>query len=493
MLDGPRTSARRQETPGAVEGLPAIPLRPGPAPETLRRLRDELIGEALVRREGGLFLGARNVYTDRDLFELELRCLFEGDWVFAAHESQMPRANDFMTMTIGRQPILLTRDDGGRIHGFFNTCMHRGARVCREKVGNRKVHMCRFHGWCYDLKGALVNVPGEKEGAYPAGFDRRNLGLQPLPHVESYRGFVFVSLAPVSETLAEYLGDAARFIDLLVNQSPTGELELVPGETSYTYSGNWKLTAENGLDGYHVPTVHANYLMTTQQRAKALATDNTKNFDISKWGQGEAGFFGFANGHGVLYGPYFNYEDRPSYPLLEHYAGKHGAVQADWMVKQFRNLLLMPNVLVMDQMSSQIRLMRPLAVDLTEVITWCIAPKGESAASRERRIRQYEDFFNATGMATPDDLSEFRNCQIGYGSSSVRWNELSRGQLRWVAGANESAQRLGIRPLLSSSQASDEGIYVSILDQWTQRMRVGVEREIEQAQAQRLAQEPVRA
>ena len=78
------------------------------------------------------------------------------------------------------------------------------------------------------------------------------------------------------------------------------------------------------------------------------------------------------------------------------------------MVSNSRNLCLYPNVYLMDQFSSQIRTYRPLAVNKTEVTIYCIAPKGESAEARTQRIRQYEDFFNATGMATPDDLEEFR-------------------------------------------------------------------------------------
>ena len=68
----------------------------------------------------------------------------------------------------------------------------------------------------------------------------------------------------------------------------------------------------------------------------------------------------------------------------------------------------------MDQFGSQIRHFRPIAVDKTEVTIYCIAPKGESAEARNARIRQYEDFFNASGMATPDDLEEFRSCQKTY-------------------------------------------------------------------------------
>ena len=82
----------------------------------------------------------------------------------------------------------------------------------------------------------------------------------------------------------------------------------------------------------------------------------------------------------------------------------------------------------MDQFSSQIRHVRPIAVDKTEVTIYCIAPKGESDKSRAHRIRQYEDFFNATGMATPDDLEEFRSCQKTYQATSAPWNDMSRGR-----------------------------------------------------------------
>ncbi len=64
-------------------------------------------------------------------------------------------------------------------------------------------------------------------------------------------------------------------------------------------------------------------------------------------------------------------------------------------------------------------------------------------------------------MATPDDLTEFRNCQIGYNASAAPWNELSRGQARWVQGANESGQRLGVDAVSNRlARPADEGIYI---------------------------------
>ncbi len=103
----------------------------------------------------------------------------------------------------------------------------------------------------------------------------------------------------------------------------------------------------------------------------------------------------------------------------------------------------------MDQFSTQIRVIRPIAVDKTEVTIWCFAPKGESDQARALRIRQYEDFFNVSGMGTPDDLEEFSACQRGYLGENLPWSDLSRGALRWVDGADEHAQHAGFSPRLS--------------------------------------------
>jgi benzoate/toluate 1,2-dioxygenase alpha subunit len=448
--------------PLSAEGLQA---------DKLKQLLDDLQERIVVNGPGNVTLGARNIYTDPALFELELEHIIEGGWVYALHESQIPNANDYFTINVGRQPVLLTRDAEGQIHGFLNVCAHRGAKVARHTKGNQKVHLCMFHGWCYNAKGELINVTDEDEGGYPPGFNHKDLGLTPVAKLDSYRGFIWVSLNPDVPPLKEYLNGTMTFIDLLADQSPTGELEVLPGETTYTYHGNWKLQAENGLDGYHLPTTHANYFMTVGRRAKGLSNNTTKTVD-PKGIYNDSGFMAFKYGHGVIYFNYPNPQIRPGYEMHEGRLAKHGALRAHWMTDKTRNLLIMPNVFLMDQASTQIRIFRPLAVDKTEVITYCIAPKGESAKARESRLRQYEDFFNASGMATPDDLAEFRNCQIGYQARAVPWSEFSRGKSRWIEGVNPQGESLGVTEVvMSSTHGADEGLYVGLLNQWSQRMQ----------------------
>ena len=141
------------------------------------------------------------------------------------------------------------------------------------------------------------------------------------------------------------------------------------------------------------------------------------------------------------------------------------------MLSKSRNLCLYPNVYLMDQFSSQIRVLRPLSVDKTEAIIYCLAPKGEAPEARARRLRQYEDFFNATGMATPDDLEEFRSCQHGFNARAVKWNDMTRGATHWVTGPDATADLIGLRPELSGVKTEDEGLYVVQHQYWLEAMK----------------------
>jgi len=133
--------------------------------------------------------------------------------------------------------------------------------------------------------------------------------------------------------------------------------------------------------------------------------------------------------------------------------------------------------------------LRPISVDKTEVTIYCIAPKGEAAEARARRIRQYEDFFNATGMATPDDLEEFRACQQGYAGIALEWNDMCRGSTQWVAGPDAAAKEIGLNPTLSGVKTEDEGLYTVQHRYWLETMQRAVAKE--EARQATGAQHPV--
>ncbi len=421
--------------------------------------------------EKGLHRVGRDIFTDPDLFELEMKCIWEGNWLYLAHESQLPNKNDYLTLYMGRQPIFIARNRNGELNAFINACSHRGAMLCRHKRDNKATYTCPFHGWTFNNSGKLLKVKDPEGAGYPESFNRDGShDLTKVPRFDSYRGFLFGSLNPDVVPLQEHLGGAAKIIDMIVDQSPEG-LEVVRGSSSYIYDGNWKLQAENGADGYHVSAVHWNYAATTNRRKEAVNPDVVRAMDAGSWAKQGGGFYSFENGHLLLWTKWANPQDRPLFERRDELIAQFGREWADWMIGRSRNLCLYPNVYLMDQFSSQIRMYRPLAVDKTEVTIYCIAPRGESAAARAQRIRQYEDFFNASGMATPDDLEEFRSCQIGYLGKAARWNDLCRGASHWIEGADEGAKVIGLQPLLSGVRTEDEGLFAVQHRYWMETMQ----------------------
>lgn len=437
-----------------------------------------LLDTALVDDpEAGRFRCRRDIFTDPALFELEMKHLYEGNWVFLAHESQIPEPNDYFTTTIGRQPVVITRDKNGELHAQINACAHRGAMLYRRKRGNKGSVTCPFHGWTFSNTGQLLKVKDAKTTEYPASFDcEGSHNLRSVARFGSYKGFLFGSLRADVLPLDEHLGEARRIIDQIVDQAPQG-LEVLRGNSSYLYDGNWKLQMENGADGYHVSSVHWNYQATVGRRRQ----QGTQAVDPSGWSKSVGGVYGLENGHIMLWTHALNPEVRPIYAHREALRERLGETQADFIVRQTRNLCVYPNVYIMDQFSTQIRVTRPISVDRTEVTIYCFAPKGEDAQARATRIRQYEDFFNVSGMGTADDLEEFRACQSGYAGAAAQWNDLSRGAPLWIRGADDNARRMGLQPLLSGGRSEDEGLFVRQHAYWAQALREAVRREMQSA------------
>ncbi|WP_423358474.1 anthranilate 1,2-dioxygenase large subunit [Pseudomonas citronellolis] len=448
--------------------------------KSLAQWQDYIRGCLDFRPAEGVYRIARDMFTEPELFDLEMELIFEKQWIYACHESEIPNPNDFITLRAGRQPMIVTRDAGGQLNALVNACQHRGATLTRVCKGNQSTFTCPFHAWCYKSDGRLVKV--KAPGEYPADFDKASRGLKKA-RIDSYRGFVFISLdATATDSLEDFLGDAKVFFDMMVAQSPTGELEVLPGRSAYTFEGNWKLQNENGLDGYHVSTVHYNYVATVQHRQQVNVENGTASstLDYSKLGAGDAqtddGWFSFRNGHSVLFSDMPNPAVRPGYAsVMPRLVEEHGQARAEWMMHRLRNLNIYPSLFFMDQISSQLRIVRPIAWNRTEVISQCIGVKGESEQDRENRIRQFEDFFNVSGMGTPDDLVEFREQQRGFQGRLERWSDISRGHGKWVEGPTPNSRTLGIAPVLTGTEITHEGLYVNQHQHWQRFLLDGLE------------------
>ncbi|MBP8235922.1 MAG: Rieske 2Fe-2S domain-containing protein [Rhizorhabdus sp.] len=429
------------------------------------------------REDEGLYRINRRMFTDPAIFDLEMEHIFAGNWVYLAHESQLPNANDFLTAHIGRQPVILTRQPDGSLSAMLNACQHRGAVLELKTRGNKKLFVCPFHGWSYRNNGRLVSCGDVEAAGYSAGFDKGTLALKAVPRVESYRGFVFACMNADVGSLSDYLGEAKTFIGLIVDQDVHAELQVIPGPQTYTFDGNWKLQAENGVDGYHVNMIHGNYVLTTKNRERiAGANDVVKPLDVGNFQKLPGGYYAFENGHAVLWNELPNPEVRPSFPLRDFYVEKFGEERAYWMTNTWRNLFIFPNLFLMDQMSSQIRTFRPLGLEKTEVKALAFAPKHEAPELLPKRIRQYEDFFNASGLATPDDLAAFNATQAGFAALDAEWSDVSRGARNLISGPDDRAKRLGFKPQFCGTQLQDEGLFLNQHRQWLKILTEGLQK-----------------
>ncbi len=383
--------------------------------------------------DGERFRLNRSVLVDPAILDRELERVFARSWIYVGHESEIDAPGDFKTRIVAGRPVIFARDDSGRVRTYLNTCRHRGAMLCREREGNRRRFTCMYHGWTYDIDGRLVGIPGRD--SYGANFDAGELGLAEVPLLDDYRGFWFAHFGADAPALVDYLAGATEYIDLVVDQSPSGRLEIVSGTQEYDIRGNWKLLVENSFDDYHLHATHATYL--DYMKDSGVDVKMGKGLMMPTPGIGKA----LGNGHAVV--DNVNFRGRPIaawIPLYGEDAKREIAAIRDELVSRLgedrahrvadtnRNLVVFPNLVINDGSAVTLRTFWPVAADRMRVTAWALGTKEESVTSRARRLDSFLTFYGPGGLATPDDVEALEMVQKGVSTwREVPWSEMSRG------------------------------------------------------------------
>jgi phenylpropionate dioxygenase-like ring-hydroxylating dioxygenase large terminal subunit len=385
--------------------------------------------------ENGRFMLHKNAYADNEIFGLEMKKIFASKWLYLAHESQIPLPNDYLTMNVSDQPVILLRDQDGNLQCFYNRCMHRGASLSRNEKGNSSRFRCFYHGWTYKNTGELIGV-ADREG-YDPNFDLSCLGLKKIAKIESYRGFIFGCLNPDVSSLEEHLGKAKFYLDLLLNKYPDG-IQVAKGVTSYGYKGNWKLQCENALDFYHLPFVHKSFM----EIKKARGQKSKLNFS----GMADDYAIYLGNGHGTVISKV--QDDKAhngEFPYHQH-------------------LLIFPNLVILENPAPQIRVIHPKSVDYTDMKGYAFFSKMIDPGLKAQKLRAYEKFFGPAGFGTPDDIEAFHSCMDGYRVDAAPWNDLSRGMHRERVEIDVE----GVGPFEVAGNITDDTIYRYLYRQWAE-------------------------
>jgi benzoate/toluate 1,2-dioxygenase alpha subunit len=381
--------------------------------------------EDLVLDRPDTFQVHTDAYMDREVFEAEIRNIFERTWVYVAHESEVSDVGDYKTSIIGRQPIIVSRHEDGQVYVLLNRCRHRGAVVCRDPLGHSNYFRCPYHNWTYANDGSLVGMA--QSTGYPDDFDKSGWGLAHAPRVGLYRGLIFASLSEGGPSLEEHLEPVKRYVDWWFERAPTGTITVLPTAHRYPYPGNWKWQAENGHDGYHGNYVHESWQRLLDRAGEAPVRD------IRKYRSGGC-TRGFRFGHGLLerpggMNPAASWTGRMMARYPEYDRALRTAYPPERIeeISKRRNIFVFPNLYLFD---TQIRVIHPLAVDRTEVSLFVYALDGVPDSLNQGRYRAHERFYGPSGFGSPDDVEIFVANQTGLQARGVDWALMSRGQHR---------------------------------------------------------------
>ena len=190
-------------------------------------------------------------YTSESVFRWELDHFFDRTWVCVGRAEDLRSAGDQRAVAVGLESALLTRDEEGGLHAFYNVCRHRGHELLEAGCGtNQKFIRCPYHAWAYGLDGALAGAPGFGK---LAGFDRDGYSLVPLRIVE-WHGWLFANASGAAPAFEEHIGNLG---ELIKNHRPE---ELVAGARhDYEVAANWKVITENYHECYHCSVIHPEF------------------------------------------------------------------------------------------------------------------------------------------------------------------------------------------------------------------------------------------
>ena len=188
----------------------------------------------------------KNLYTSEEILSLEEDLIFSKEWMCAGTVNEIPNKGDYLTYSIGKQPIVIIRNNKDEIKAFSNVCLHRLMPLVEGK-GNRKLLTCPYHAWTYTLDG---NLKIARYMDRTSCFNKNNFKL-PEVKCEIFMGWIYVSLNNNISSISKKLKD----LDVIASPYKMENYINIISE-DHTWETNWKLLTENFMEGYHLPVAH---------------------------------------------------------------------------------------------------------------------------------------------------------------------------------------------------------------------------------------------
>ncbi len=199
---------------------------------------------------------AQEYFVSPEIFAQEQEKIFSKHWILVGHQSELAEVGDYFVAEVASESLIIVRDKGGEVHGFYNVCRHRGTRLREDRNGHLSAIQCPYHAWTYGLDGRLLGAPHMDD---VPGFDKADYSLHPV-HLALWEGFIFVNLADARNTSTQrggYIPPEEWFAPLAGKFSHWNLPNLRSAKRiDYEVRANWKLIFENYSECYHCPGVH---------------------------------------------------------------------------------------------------------------------------------------------------------------------------------------------------------------------------------------------
>jgi phenylpropionate dioxygenase-like ring-hydroxylating dioxygenase large terminal subunit len=392
--------------------------------------------DKLIRKGGSE--AHRDVFTNQDVFEHEMKTVFRHTWVYVGHDSQTPNKGDYTTTTIGNQPVIMVRHSNDEIQVLLNRCPHKGVQLVHDPSGSTgRFFRCPYHAWTFKTDGSPLGVPFKK-GYEDTGFDTScaKKGMCKVAHVKNYRGFVFARLSDEGESFEDFFTGSLSSLDNMIDRSPEGRLEVVGKPLRYLHHCNWKMLVDNQTDTCHPMIAHESSAGTVKklwesvddgETAKPMVVELALPFMSAYETFEKMGIRTWDHGHGhtgVSWSIHSEYSDIDGYydKMVEAY----GQERAEAIIAETRhNTCYFPNVMIKGAIQT-LRLFVPIAANKTIVESWIFRLVG-APDTFLKRTAMYNRLINApTSIVGHDDLEMYERAQEGLAVDANPWVNMQR-------------------------------------------------------------------
>ncbi len=187
----------------------------------------------------------RELYVSEEAFQFDAHVLLKSVWLYACTVAHVKQPGDYFVFELASNSVIIVRGRNNQVRAFWNSCRHRGARICEQQRGRAPRLTCPYHQWTYGLDGALLAARSMAEG-----FDKHEHGLTPVA-LENVGGLLFICMADEPPPIGRVRADIA-------DQIAAYDLEKckVAVQDELIEHANWKLVMENNRECYHCDAGH---------------------------------------------------------------------------------------------------------------------------------------------------------------------------------------------------------------------------------------------